>query len=434
MSVRRKWLRWGIAAVSLCLIGYSGYALHGLGATEKGIPTTHVQRGTVELNVYADGELRPEQSALITAPPINGSLQIIHIAAPGSIVKAGDVVLEFDPSEQEYNLEQNRSKLQEAEQQIIKTKADTAVQSAQDKVALLKARFDVRRAELEVQKNELLSDIDARKNKLALDEARRRLAQLEQDVKSRQESNSASITVLEQQRNQAQLSMSQAQHAIEIMKIKASIGGLITIKGNEDATGGYWYPGMVIPDYKAGDQVYPGRAVMEVLNLDHMEVATKINEDDRANINIGQPAKITVDVARSATYDGKLKSIAGLASRRSWVSNTMRSFDASFTFDHPDSRLRPGAGAKVVVQGSSLADKLYIPRQCVFQKDGKFVVYVRQSATFAPREIKIVSQSESRAVIEGIGAGAEIALLDPTAASSSGKSSNAGSVPMVSGK
>ena len=41
-------------------------------------------------------------------------------------LKQGDVVVEFDPSEQEYNLEQSKSQLDEAEQQIKKMKADQA--------------------------------------------------------------------------------------------------------------------------------------------------------------------------------------------------------------------------------------------------------------------------------------------------------------------
>ena len=97
-------------------------------------------------------------------------------------MKKGDLVMEFDPSEQRYKLEQSRSELFEADQEITKAKADADVQAAQDRVALLKARFDVRRAELEVQKNELMSTIDARKNQLALEQARRVLEQLQQDI------------------------------------------------------------------------------------------------------------------------------------------------------------------------------------------------------------------------------------------------------------
>ena len=59
-------------------------------------------------------------------------------------MKKDDVVIEFDPSEQEFNLEQAKSDLAQGEQEITKAKADAAVQTSQDQVDLLKAKFDVR--------------------------------------------------------------------------------------------------------------------------------------------------------------------------------------------------------------------------------------------------------------------------------------------------
>ena len=171
------------------------------------IPTTLVQRGDVEINVITPGEFRAPHSAMLVAPQVNGTLQIVSMLATGTHVKTGDIVIEFDPSEQEYNYEQADSQFRQAEQEIVKAKADAAVQSAQDQTALLKARFDVRRAELEVQRNELLSQIDAKKNDLALEEAKRRLAQLEGDVKSRVIAGQASLNVVEARRDAAKLAM-----------------------------------------------------------------------------------------------------------------------------------------------------------------------------------------------------------------------------------
>ena len=72
---------------------------------------------------------------------------------------------------------QSRSSTQ-AEQEIVKLRADAVVQRAQDEVTLLTARFDVRRAELDVQGSLLSSAIDKQKFVLTLEEAKARLAQL----------------------------------------------------------------------------------------------------------------------------------------------------------------------------------------------------------------------------------------------------------------
>lgn len=133
------------------------------------IPVAEVKRGDLEIQVHATGELKAGESMMLTAPAIGGdALQITHLAQTGDVVKKGDVAIEFDPSEQHYKLEQNHSELLQAEQEITKAKADAQVQAAQDKVALLKAHYNVRRAELDVGKDELLSKIDAQKNDLAL--------------------------------------------------------------------------------------------------------------------------------------------------------------------------------------------------------------------------------------------------------------------------
>jgi multidrug efflux pump subunit AcrA (membrane-fusion protein) len=158
-------------------------------------PTATVHRASLQMDIYTDGDLRSVHTAVLLAPPVSGSLQILKLLRTGTSVKKDDVILQFDSSEQQYKLEQAQFDLAAAQQEVLKAKADSEVQQAQDQVALLKARFDVRRAELDVGRNELVSSIDAQKNNLALDEARRRLAQLEQDVKSRQVSNAAAVAV-----------------------------------------------------------------------------------------------------------------------------------------------------------------------------------------------------------------------------------------------
>ena len=265
MSSRKRW-RLAIGLVVLVAVGVGvAAALQQLRGAERDIPTARVKRGTLELKTYTTGELRPARTSMLIAPPVSGTLQIVELAKSGTLVKSGDVVIEFDPSEQEYNLEQNRSVLMQAEQEITKQRADMEVQASQDRVALVQARFDVRRAELEVTKNELVSAIDAKKNELALSEAKRRLAQLEQDVKSREVTGKAALAVLEEKRNKARLDMQQAQGNIDKMTIRAPITGMVSVKENRDSTGGFFTSGIVLPEYRAGDLTSPGRNIAEVL-------------------------------------------------------------------------------------------------------------------------------------------------------------------------
>jgi hypothetical protein len=349
----------------------------------------------------------------------------------GTAVKAGDVVVEFDPSEQEFNLEQSRSQLDEAQQEITKAKADAEVKQAEDKVALLKAKFDVRRAELEVSRNELVSEIDAKKNLLNLDEAKRRLAQLEQDVNSRAASNAASIALLEEKRRTALLGMQQAQRNIDNMKVKASIDGLVSIKENMDASGGMMFPGMQLPEYREGDLVYPGRFMAEVMDVSQMEAVAKVFENDRPNVSLGQSAEIHVDAQPDAVFQAKVKTIAGMASKRDWGTDTIKRFDVTFDLLSHSAEIRPGTSAEVLVKGAQIKDQLYVPSQCVFDKDGKLVVYVKRGDKFEPVEAKIKFRTENRIALENLAEGTEVALVNPEKALKEQKSGT--SSPLAGG-
>ncbi len=418
-------IAWAVVAAILCAVAGGVAAVHrATPAATAEIPTGFVKRGDLDMKVYVTGELRASHSEMLIAPAIGGgALQITHLLHTGATVKTGDMVMDFDPSEQHYKLDQNRSELLQSEQEITKARADAAVVTAQDKVALLKARFDVRRAELDVQKNELVSTIDARKNDLALEQARRVLAELEQDVKSRSASGQATISLAEEKRNKAKLAMDQAQDNINKMRVKAPMDGLVALEKNEGAAGGFFFSGMSLPEYREGDQVEPGRTVGQVIDPKGMELVAKVGELERNNIKQGQSVEIQLDALPGIAFHGTVKTVGGNSAHRFWEDDSSSKFEVSITLATTESQMRPGLTARVFINGDPRKDVIYAPRQAVFLKDNKHVVYVRNGNTFEPREVTIQAQNESRAAIEGIKAGTEVTLIDPTAPRKTGDSS-----------
>lgn len=415
----KRAITWAVVVVVLCAVVGVVAAVRRASPTAAAddVPTGRVKRGDLEMKVYVTGELRASHSEMLIAPPIGGgALQITHLLHTGAPVKKGELVMEFDPSEQHFKLDQNRSELQQAEQEITKAKADAAVIAAQDKVALLKARFDVRRAELDVQKNELVSTIDARKNDLALEQAKRVLAELEQDVKSRSVSNQATISLAEEKRNKAKLAMDQAQGNIDKMRVMSPMDGLVALEKNEGAMGGFCcFPGMSMPEYREGDQVQPGRTVGQVVDPKEMELSAKVGELERNNVKEGQSVDIQLDAFPGSTFHGTVKTVGGNNTRRFWEDDTATKFEVTIKLSTTDPRMRPGLTAHIFINGDPRKDVLYVPRQALFLKEDKRVLFVRNGSNFEPHNVKIQAENESRAAIEGIGAGTEIALIDPTA-------------------
>jgi len=392
------------------------------------IPVAQVKRGDFEVQVHATGELKAAESMMLTAPTIGGdALQITHLAQTGDVVKKGDVVIEFDPSEQHYKLEQNRSELLQAEQEITKAKADAQVQGAEDKVALLKARYNVRRAELDVGKNELLSKIDGEKNELALQQTKRVLAELEKDIESHKASGRASIYLSQEKANKAKLAMDQARQNLERMRVIASMDGLISIQKNMNASGGFYFTGMSVPDYRPGDQVQPGSAIAEVLNPGTMNLTARVQEDQHDNVKAREPVTVKFDALPEKTFQGTVKNVGGMTMQPFWGSMSTHGFDVTIQLNGSDPRLRPGLTANILFQGQRQSSILSIPRQALFMKDGKRVVYVMKGTSYQQQQVTIKGESESRAIIEGLPEGTPIALLDPTIPQRTGSAASSAS-------
>ena len=249
----------GTILVLAVAAGAAVYSLPRVSAQPDEVPTTHPIHGDLQVRVHALGELGPKRSMTVSAPSIGSRMQMVVLAPAGTAVHQGDVVLAFDPAEQQYNLQQATSELAEADEQLIKLKADALVQASQDQLNLLHARHELRRAEIAVTGNEFVGTIEAKKNDLGLEEARRTLAQIEDDVKTHGASSRAALEVAAEKRGKSQIAADFARKNIESMTVRAPLDGLVVVQENRDAAGGFFFEGMTLPDYKVGDLGAAGR-------------------------------------------------------------------------------------------------------------------------------------------------------------------------------
>ncbi len=410
MRPPRRGLGWLLIALPVIAIAW---ALRGRVVPARAVPTTRAERGSLEMTAIARGEFRPARSAMLVTPMAGSSLQIIALAETGTRVEAGDVAVELDPAQLEIDLETARSKLAEIEQELRKGKAEAEVRTGEDEVALIQARFARRRAELQVSRNELLSAIDARKNRLALEEAERHLAQLESDVVSRQASSQAALEVLQARRAKAILDRDRALRLIGEIRLRSPIAGLVSVRQNRDAAGGFFYTGMVLPDYRVGDEANPGTVIAEVVGGERMTLQVQLDEADRASVGPGQVAEVRPEALPGTTLTARVANAAAMsAPGRVFRSPGAPRFGVTLEMDSVDERLRPGMTAGVTIRGES-AEGLLLPRQCVFEQEGKWVVYVRDGDRFQTRPVQITHSSATRVAVSGIEEGTEVALVNP---------------------
>jgi len=177
--------------------------------------------------------------------------------------------------------------------------------------------------------------------------------------------------------------------------------------------------------------VQPGRAVAEIVDLSEVEIRAKVNEADRTSLATGASASVRIEGAPTLPLTGSTKGVGGLAAKSWWDVGAERQFDASFRLDRSEPALRPGMTARVVIAGERLARVQHLPRQVLFEKEGKPVVYVKSGTAFTPTPVRVVRRTETRVVVEGLAADAEVALTNPDrqAATRNGRNAAAPAIP-----
>ncbi len=235
------------------------------------LPVTAVKRGDVTITVNAEGELSGGHTEMLSAPMTGGGdMAITFLREAGEAVQAGDVVVKFDTTEQEYKLKEAEADLAEAEQQVMQTQADNAAKEEETRYSLLQAKTDVRTAELEARRNPILADIVARENTLALEAAKDHLQQLEHDAANRQATSKAAVAIQEAARNKAKVKAETARQNIENMVLKAKAGGYVNVMQNTN--GNMHVLGCYCRRLQVGDTVSAGMAVAQIPDLKNWEV------------------------------------------------------------------------------------------------------------------------------------------------------------------
>ena len=372
------------------------------------IPIATVRRGDINLAVTARGELRGGSPEALTAPLTGGGdIHLTLLRRSGEEVKAGEVVAQFDTTEQEYKLKEAEADLAESIQHMAQVKAQGEAEKEEDRYELLKAKADVAVAELDVRKNPLLSTISAKQNDLALDAARDHLAQLQQNLANRTATSEAAIAMQEAGRSKAESQAQTAKRNIEAMVLRAHRPGYVAIKQN--TSGNFFISGMTLPFYQVGDTVQPGMAVAEIPDLKNWEVGANIGELDRGHLKAGDKAAIHIVAVPGQAFFGRLKEL-GSTNGPPWN----RRFECKFSLDNPLPSLRPGMSATITVTTDEMHQVLWLPAQALFEADGRTFVYVRSGSTFVPKDAKLIRRNETRVVIDGLTQGQVVALADPT--------------------
>jgi len=376
------------------------------------VSTIEVKRTEFLDSVQFRGECTALKSLSITAPADAGDLQILKIAADGTKVKTGDMIVEFDKTKTEQDLAQFRSTLKYSTADIDQTRAQSRITEEQDLTAVSKARFDLESAKLDAGKQEIVSQIEGEEAKLKVRNAEQTLREAEQKLNSDRAAAKASIQGKIETSRKAAFDVQRAESALSKMTLKAPAAGMVSLVP-------VWHPEGPAP-FKPGDRAWPGAPLAELPDADSLRITAHVDETERGRLAPKQPVTVHLDAIPDRQFTGRIENISALATEdfsAGWP--IPRDFDVRIILDDSDPRLKPGMTAQVTVIVDRVRDAVAIPVQASFQKGGETLAYVWSGSKFRPQPIEISRRSGDRVLVaKGLQPGDRIALQDPTAGKS----------------
>jgi RND family efflux transporter MFP subunit len=372
------------------------------------VPTLIVSTAPFERRVAAEGNLEAAEATPVTAPiDAQGQLKVAWLIPDGTPVKKGDVVVKFDPSEMERSLRDGQSDRTATDSRITGMRADTggAIRNLERDGAL--AREELKGADrYKTDDPDVFSRQEIIRSEIDRNLATKRIDTSDAVRSIRQDVAKVDLDLLDIERRKAGIAIERASKGLDALEIRAPNDGILVYKRD-------WRGDIT----RVGDTVWPGEPVAEVPDLKKMEARVYVLEADAGGLAKGLSATVTVEAHPSIAYKGKIKKVDTLAKRRTgWI--PVQYFGATLELDATDTAvMKPGQRVRAVLALDARPDAFSLPRNAIFEKNGKKVVYKLTGGEFAPVEVTLGPAAVGRVVVEkGVAAGDEIALRDPTAA------------------
>jgi HlyD family secretion protein len=315
--------------------------------THQTAPTNQTAQSAVSAGgqvLRLKGTTEAVQSRAILAPLLSGqsvpTLTIIHLTAAGTRVRRGDLLVEFDRQAQMRDFVDKQADYAKLADQVAEEQAKENSARAKDETELKTAEDNLRKAEFEMQKTEIVSRIDAEKNQENLDEAKATYEQLQETFDLKRKAAQAAIRILEIQRDRTQQTMLHAEANADLMQVRSPLDGVVVLNT-------IWKQG-TMGEVQEGDQIRPGVPFMQVVNPATMQVRVMANQQDFPSLQVGQTAKVRLDAYPEMVFPGKLDQMAPIGEGGDF-SNKVRAFVVIVAIQGSDPKLMPDLSAAVDV-------------------------------------------------------------------------------------
>jgi HlyD family secretion protein len=346
----------GGVVVLLAIVGFT------VQQSRKGViavQTGKVVRENLSSVVTASGEIKPKVYVNVGAI-LQAKITRLYVKE-GDHVKQGQLLASLDNIQPAADVAMTDAMLNASRTDANAAKA--AVNTAE--ADLKQAQAENERATLDYNRNkalydsQLISKADYDTKKAAYDSA---AAQLNQ-AKAKLAQAKANLDSAQGHIGQNAASLRHASDVLSKTEYRAPFDGVVTnLPVREGET--------VVP----GIQNSPGSTLMTVADTSLITAEVKVDESDIVNVQIGQPAEITIDAIPKQKFKGTVTEIGGNAVLRSTGVSTAQTtssgqeakdFKVIIALQDPPANLHPGLSATARITTAKKANVLAIPIQAL---------------------------------------------------------------------
>lgn len=312
------------------------------------------------------------------------NLVLQEVVKPGSPVKKGQVVGEFDRQYMLLRLEDYRSSVNQSEAALRKRKADLEISRRAHDQLIASAKASMEKAKLDLKTIPVLSVMDAERTRLNAEQTEAKYNQLLTETKFVQISEQADIRNAELDLQQSKLELHRAELNVDRMAIKAPIDGLAIMQSI--------FRGGEFGQIQKGDQLWPGMFFMNVVNPTSMIVSATVNQVDVDRLRVGSKATVRFDAYPGLELPAHVDSVAAAAKPGGQRATFVREVPVRIKIDRMDPRVAPdlSVSADVTIQAESTLSPT-VPVAALFTDGslGKIYVMAKTNAGWERREITL---------------------------------------------
>ena len=399
----------GLLAVVIAL----GAFLPRPGATVGDVPVCRVARAPFVRRVPAQGNLRAVHATPVAVPlGASGPYRLGWLAPDGARVRAGDVVVRFDASDLTKQLNDAQADARSTGLKIDKQRVESQAEiSNLDRTAALEREALESSSRFAKKDGTIYSRSEIIESQVDQQLAQEKEAHARGAAKTEQRLAGTELDLLAIERRKAELKIHTAEQALGSLEVRAPHDGVLVLK--RDFRG---------DPVHVGDSVWNGQPLAEIPDLAAMEAEVYVLEADAGGLAPGKRAAVVLESQPDVVYPAVIQRVDSLAKPR-LRGSPVQYFAVTLALARTDPQLmKPGQRVRALLSLDDRRDALAVPRQAVFEREGKMVVYRRgrqgrggAGEGFAPVEVALGPANAGRVVVErGLSPGDTIALVDPT--------------------